>query len=478
MQTNALIKKSEAHYIVNPELTKGKTINIFANENIVKDFSEKTIEQTVNTALTQGVVQINLNADAHEGYGCPIGSVVLTKDSLMLGPVGYDISCSVSYLQTDLAPSVFKEKQVKRDLINKLCEYIPYGIGTTYAPKQIQIDKKTYMEILNKGASGEKLIYKLGINPEWLEHIERESLPADANVLSQNTLRRGDGQVGSLGSGNHFLEAQKVKILDEKLAKKWGISEGVGFLTHCGSRGLGHQIATEYFAKLWDYFEANNIQIYDRELVYAKVGTEIGESYLKSMGCAANFAIINHLVLNTSIKKAINELYPDAKCNLVYLMSHNIMLKENFDGEEYLVHRKGSIKALPPHHPELAYTNYYKTGNPVIIPGSSMSGSVIMVGLYTGKKNFYSLPHGAGRCMSRNEAKRRFTQQYVDSKMDEAGVLFNKRYYPIDEFTEAYKDYNQVIDSVKQADLAKEVARMKPMFVIKGNEDGFGRRRK
>lgn len=477
MPTELLIKKAESHYIVNPDLCKGKTINIFANENIIKELSEKTIQQAINTALTEGVVQINLNADAHEGYGCPIGSVVLTKNTVMLGPIGYDISCSVSYMQTDLSPDIFKEKTAKRELINKLCEYIPYGIGTIYAPKQIQIDKKTYYGILNKGASEKKLLYKLGINPNWTDKIERKSLPADANFLSDNTIRRGDGQIGSLGSGNHFLEAQRVKIIDKELAEKWGISEGVGFLTHCGSRGLGHQIATEYFKKLWDYFDKNNIHIYDRELVYAKIGTEIGESYIKSMGCAANFAIINHLVLNTSIKKAIKELYPNAKCEFIYLISHNIMLKEKINDEEYLVHRKGSIRALPPNHPELEDTKYYKTGHPVIIPGSSISGSSIMVGLETGEKNYYSLPHGAGRCMSRHEAKRRFTQKYVDSKMEDAGVLFNKRYYPIDEYTEAYKEYNQVINSIQEAGLAKMVTKMKPMFVIKGNEDGFRRKK-
>jgi len=254
-----LIKKAPAHYIINPDMSKGKIINIFANENIVNDLSEKTLQQAINTALTEGVVQINLNADAHEGYGCPIGSVVLTKDNVMLGPVGYDISCSVSYLQTDLLPDIFKKKEAKRELINKLCEYIPYGIGTKFAPKQVVIDQKTYFNILNDGAADEKLIQKLGINPNWLDKIERKSLPADASILSQNSLRRGEGQVGSLGSGNHFLEAQTVKIKDKKLAAKWGITEGVGFLTHCGSRGLGHQIATEYFKILWNYFEKKNI---------------------------------------------------------------------------------------------------------------------------------------------------------------------------------------------------------------------------
>lgn len=468
IQSN-LIKKSHAHYIINPELCNGKIVNIFANENIVKGLSEKTIQQAINTALTEGVIQINLSADAHEGYGCPIGSVVLTKENVMLGPIGYDISCSISYLQTDLSPEIFKEKPAKRELINKLCEYVPYGIGTEHAPKQLRIDKKTYFDILNKGASDEELLLKLGINTEWADRLERKSLPADATLLSQNTIRRGDGQIGSIGSGNHFLEAQTVEIKDKKLAAKWGISKGVGFLTHCGSRGLGHQIATEYFEKLWDYFDENNIHIYDRELVYANITTETGKSYLKSMGCAANFAVINHLVLNTSIMKALKELYPSVKCNFVYLISHNLMQKEEVDGEEYLIHRKGSIRAFPAYHPKLKGTKFYETGHPVFIPGTSVSGSSIMVGLETGKKNYYSVPHGAGRCMGRLEAKRQFTQKYVDTKMDEAGILFNKRFYPVDEYTEAYKEHNDVIDSVVQAGLAKEVARLKPMFVIKGD---------
>lgn len=464
-----LIKKSKAHYIINPDLCGGKIVDIFANENIINGLGEKTIQQSINTALTEGVVKINLNADAHEGYGCPIGSVVLTKDTVMLGPIGYDISCSVSYLQTDLSPNIFNDKSVKRELINKLCEYVPYGIGTIHAKKQIKIDKKTYFDILNKGASDENLLRKLGINPEWVNRLERKSLPADASLLSPTVIRRGAGQVGSIGSGNHFLEAQYVTIKNKELASKWGITENLGFLTHCGSRGLGHQIATEYFRKLWEYFDENNINLYDRELVYANINTEIGKNYLKSMGCAANYAIVNHLVLNTSILKALKELYPKVECRFVYLISHNLMQVEEIEGEEFLVHRKGSIRAFPKYHPKLKGTEFYETGHPVIVPGSSISGSSILVGQETGKKNFYSVPHGAGRCMGRAEAKRTFTQKYVDSKMDEAGVLFNKRYYPIDEYNEAYKDYDEVIDSVTQAGLAKEVARLKPMFVIKGD---------
>ena len=446
-----LIKKSEAHYIVDPQYTGGKVVDIFASEKIVSELTEKTIQQAINTALIEGVVKINLNADAHEGYGCPIGSVVATKDIVMLGPVGYDICCSVSYLQTDLPPQELKEKQARRKLINKICEYIPYGTGKNRAPKQIKISKQDYINILNFGASDVELVEKLGIDTAWLEDLERKSLDADASILSDAVIKRGEGQLGSLGSGNHFLEGQKVKIIDKDLCQKWGITEGTGFLTHCGSRGLGHQIATEYFKKLWDYFQANNISIPDRELVYAWTDSEPGRDYILSMGCAANFAIINHLILNTAIKSALEELYPRVNSHFVYMISHNLMQEEN----NLLIHRKGATRAFPEH--------------PVIIPGSSISGSSIMVGLESADKNFYTVPHGAGRAMGRNEAKRRLSQQYVDKKMEEADVLFNKRFYPVDEFTEAYKDYDEVISSVVKAGLAKEVARMKPMFVIKGD---------
>lgn len=467
--SSKLLKQSDAHFIIDPSFCGGKAVDIFASEKLVAGLSDKTIQQAINTATTEGVVKINLNADAHEGYGCPIGSVVATEKTIMLGPVGYDISCSVSYIQTNIPPEWLKDKADRRKLINKICEYVPYGTGTTRAPKQIKIARQTYMDVLNYGASDDALLHKLGINTDWLDHLERRGLPADASLLSKDVLRRGDGQIGSIGSGNHFLEAQRVKILDKDIARKWNIEEGTAFLTHCGSRGLGHQIATEYFVKLWDHFNLNNIPLNDRELVYAYLDSKTGQDYIKSMGCASNFAIINHLILNTAIKSALKELYPQVKCQFVYMISHNLAQEEVIDGKKLLIHRKGATRAFPAQHPMLKGTKFFETGHPVIIPGSSVSGSSIMVGLESGKKNFYTVPHGAGRSMGRNEAKRQFTQEYVDTKMAEADVLFNKRYYPVDEYTEAYKDYNEVISSVKNAGLAKEVARMTPMFVIKGD---------
>lgn len=469
MNNLPLIQKDIAHFIIDPALSEGKIIDIFATEKIVSGFSPKTIEQAINTALTEGVYKINLNADAHEGYGCPIGSVVATENTIMLGPVGYDISCSVSYLQTDLEFSELKTREARRRLINKICEYVPYGIGTERAPKQLEISRQDYHDVLNFGASNKSLMEKFGIDLGWLEHLERLSLPGDVNLLSDRVKKRGDGQIGSIGSGNHFLEAQRVKIVDDRLASLWGISEHIGFLTHCGSRGLGHQIATEYFYKLWDWFDAKNIKLRDKELAYAEINSEHGQNYMYSMGCAANFAIVNHLVLNTSIKLALKELYPGCNVNFVYLLSHNLAQKEKVDSKELYIHRKGGTRAFPAHHPALLGTKFYETGHPVIIPGSSISGSSIMVGLEGAKKNFYTVPHGAGRCMARTEARRRFTQAYVDEMMAKADVLFNKRYYPVDEFSDAYKDYKEVINSVVLSGLASEVAQMKPLFVIKGD---------
>ena len=463
-----IIQKGKAHFIINPELTEGKIVDIFATEPIVKNLSEKTIQQAINTALTEGVYKINLNADAHEGYGCPIGSVVATEKTIMPGPVGYDISCSVSYLQTDIEFEQLESKESRRALINKICEYIPYGTGTERVPKQLKVSRDDYMDILNYGAADGFLMKKLDIDLSWLKNLERKNLPADAKLLSEKTLKRGDGQIGSLGSGNHFLEAQKVKIMDKKIASKWGMSETVAFLTHCGSRGLGHQIALEYFQKLQNWFELKNVKLRDKELVYADIHSLLGHDYYFSMGCAANFAIVNHLVLNTAIKNALSELYPNNKADFVYLISHNLVQKEIINGKELYIHRKGGTRAFGAGHPDLIGTKYYTTGHPVIIPGSSISGSSVMAGDDSTGKNFYTVPHGAGRALGRREAKRTFTQQYVDEQMENADVLFNKRHYPIDEYSEAYKDYDEVIKSVELAGLAKEVARMKPIFVVKG----------
>ncbi|MGD9581796.1 MAG: RtcB family protein [Vampirovibrionia bacterium] len=464
-----LSKLSEAPYIINKELTGDKTIDIFATEEIAKDLEEQTIKQAVNTANTYGVDKINLNADAHIGYGCPIGSVVVTKDTIMPGPIGYDISCSMSYLQTNLPVSLIESKKERRKIIDLLCEYIPNGAGKKRAKKQIKISNNTYIDILRYGASKKEIIEILGINLDWLNKLERTHLEASPDVLSAKTISRGEGQLGSLGSGNHFLEGQKVDIIDSEIATKWGITNNLGFLTHCGSRGLGHQIATEFFDKLYKYSIEKELPVLDKELVYVDAESNLGNKYLLSMGCAANFAIVNHLVINNAIISAMKELYPDIECDLLYHISHNLAQKEVIDDKEYYIHRKGATRAFPKKHEMLKNTDFYDTGHPVIIPGSSISGSSIMVGIESGKKNFYTTPHGCGRAMGRREAKRVLKQDYVNSKMEEANVLTNQRNYPIDEFSEAYKNYDDVINAIEKSGLAREIAKLKPLFVLKDN---------
>jgi tRNA-splicing ligase RtcB len=463
------IKKGEAHYLINPELTGNEKVDVFATAPIINDLSDKTIQQTCNTATTHGVEKINLNADAHEGYGCPIGSVVATKNTIMPGPIGYDISCSMSYIQTDIPVAALESKKLRRKLIDALVTHIPQGTGSKMARNQIKISNKTYKEILEKGASDENLMKQLGIELSWLENLERKSLPADPELLSEKTLKRGENQLGSLGSGNHFLEAQRVEIIDPDLASAWGITENVAILTHCGSRGLGHQIATEFFQKLWSYFADKEIEMKDRELVYADVESALGQKYIKSMGCAANFAIVNHLLINNAIYSALMEIDPAVNCKFVYHISHNLAQKELVGDTEFYIHRKGATRAFPAYHPYLKDTKFYNTGHPVLIPGSSISGSSVMVGLPGNEINFHSTPHGSGRALGRKAARRQFTQQFVNEQMDMADVLSNKRNYPIDEFASAYKDYNEVIKSVVTAGLAREVARLKPLLVIKGN---------
>lgn len=463
------IKKGDSHYSIIKELTGNKQVDIFANEAILKDIDDQTIKQAANTANTDGVYKINLNADAHVGYGCPIGSVVATKKTIMPGPIGYDISCSMSYLQTNLSVDEVESKQVRRKIIDSLCSYIPQGAGSHRVPNQIKITDKVYKSILEHGASENSLMQQLGIDLNWLDNLERKSLPADPNVLSTKTLSRGDGQLGSLGSGNHFLEGQKVEIIDKKIAQVWGINENLGILTHCGSRGLGHQIATEFFDKLRKYAKEKEITLVDRELVFAEANSALGEKYLLSMGCAANFAIVNHLIINTAIYSALMDVFPSVNCRFIYHISHNLAQKEKIGNNEFYIHRKGATRAFTAGHPALEGTKFYDTGHPVLIPGSSISGSSIMVGLPGNEKNFHSTPHGCGRAMGRREAKRLLNQQDVNNRMDEANVLTNRRNYPIDEFADAYKNYNEVIQSIEQADLAREIAKLKPLFVIKGN---------
>ena len=279
-------------------------------------------------------------------------------------------------------------------------------------------------------------------------------------------------QLGSYGGGNHFGECEIVSVNDNAraIAEVFGLIDGhVAFLSHCGSRGFGHNLASGQFKSLQNMFAKWNIPLPggDRDMVYAPLGTAEANNYLDDMALGANFATVNHLLINALVLEAFQEVLPETNGQLVYFISHNIARPEVVDNQKAWVHRKGATRAFPAGHHALRDTPFAETGHPILLPGNPRDGSVVMVAEQGAEKACYSVNHGAGRIMGRRNAMRTLDQSKIDNELNAHDILSNCRNYPKDEAPDAYKDFNEVLHSVKTAGLASEVARLKARFVIK-----------
>lgn len=382
-------------------------------------------------------------------------------------------------------------------MIDAILERTPTGPGRGQrsARKARKVGEALGVKVATDGASPE-VLHALGIPLEWAERCEDAAhvghdgtngalaLRLDwvrANQFS-NFLEKIT-QLGSYGGGNHFGECEVVRLLDNDRARRtadvFGLRDGrVGFLSHCGSRGFGHALASGQFRALQRKFAEWKIPLPggDKELVYAPLGTSEADDYLDDMALGANFATVNHLLINALVLEAFQEIIPGVKGSLVYFISHNIARKEllpdgrgGFAGEGW-VHRKGATRAFPGGHPSLKDTPFAATGHPILLPGNPCAGSVIMTAEPGAEKSAYSVNHGAGRCMGRKAADRALDQKAVDDEFTTNDILTNCRLYPKDEAPAAYKDFDAVLDSVKKAGLASEVARLKARFVIKDSD--------
>ncbi len=281
-------------------------------------------------------------------------------------------------------------------------------------------------------------------------------------------------QLGSYGGGNHFGECEVVEVGDSDRAREtaevFGLKDGnVAFLSHCGSRGFGHNLAAGQFKDLQAKFDQWGTPLpgNDRQLVYAPLGTVEADNYLNDMALGANFATVNHLLINALVLEAFQEVIPGTTGSLVYFISHNIARKEIVDNRPAWVHRKGATRAFPGGHHALRETPFAETGHPILLPGNPRDGSAVMVADAGAEESCFSVNHGAGRILGRRNAKRVLDQETIDNEMDAHDILSNCRKYPKDEAPAAYKDFDEVLRSVKTAGLASEVARLKARFVIK-----------
>jgi tRNA-splicing ligase RtcB len=456
-------------------------VTIYANEELLsKMLSDRTIQQAMNVATLPGVQKhVVVLPDGHEGYGFPVGGVAaMSVDDGVISPggVGYDINCGVRLIRTNL-----DEKDVRpklKDLVNELFRAVPSGVGSEGV---VKLSNAELDEVLTEG-----VYWAIRNGYGWEEDAEvceenGKMNGADPSKVSNMARKRGAPQLGTLGSGNHFLEVQRVdKIYDHEAAKAMGIDhEGqITVLIHCGSRGLGHQICSDYLRVSESALKKYGITLPDRELACVPNSSPEGEAYRKAMYSALNFAWSNRQMITHWTRKAFEKVFnmseSDLGMHLVYDVAHNIAKVEEhkIDGSlrQVVVHRKGATRAFPANRPELP-ERYRSLGQPVLIPGSMGTASWILLGNARSMElTFGSTAHGAGRTMSRAAAKRSYTAQEVQKRLEVRGIYIKAltKEGVVEETPEAYKDVDAVADVSHKVGIATKVARLVPIGVIKG----------
>ena len=463
-----------------PNLGMKVPVKIYADEPLLqKMLSDRTIMQARNVASIPGIVSHSVVLpDGHEGYGFPVGGVAaMDAEEGMISPggAGYDINCGVRLLRSNLTEQTVRSKL--KDLVNDLFSSIPSGVGSKGA---VRLTNSELDEVLVNGVNW-AIDHGYGSSDDSDVCEENGKISgADPNKVSDKARKRGAPQLGSLGSGNHFLEIQKVaEIHDEEAANRMGIKEGtITVLIHCGSRGFGHQVCSDYLRVAEQAMEKYNINLPDRELACVPNTSEEGESYRKAMFAALNYAWSNRQMIThwtrKSFERVFNQTESDLDMKLVYDVAHNIakVEKHNVGGEErkLVVHRKGATRAFPSNRDEIP-SKYRDLGQPVLVPGSMGTSSWILLGKSNSMDlSFGSTAHGAGRTMSRSKARRNYTEDYVKKSLNDKGVFIKAltRDGVVEETPEAYKDVDAVVNVSHNLGIASKVAKLVPIGVIKG----------
>ena len=465
-------------YIVPKSFRPGMRIEglVYANEELLKAIErEQTLMQVANVATLPGLVGRSLAMpDAHQGYGFAIGGVAaadLESGVVSAGGVGFDINCGVRLLASSFS---LPEVRPKLDpLLNQLFRDIPCGTGRRGL---VSLEWKELDRVLLEGAHWAiEAGYGDVADADHMEERGRLS-GADVQEVSQRAKQRGKEQLGTLGSGNHFAEVQYVaEIFDETTASAFGLNlDQIVVLIHTGSRGLGHQVCTDYLEVMQDAMRKYKIEIVDRQLACVPVGSMEGKRYLAAMRGAANFAFANRQMITHWTRRAFERVLGNGDLPVVYDVAHNIAKEEEHlvDGarKRVLVHRKGATRAYPANRPEIP-EDYRHVGQPVLIPGSMGTCSYVLVGTELAmQETFGSTCHGAGRAMSRHAAKKETTAEELVRRLRERGVSVRgaSKSGLTEESPQAYKDVSLVVEVVHQAGIARKVAKLVPIGVIKG----------
>jgi len=473
---NLLRQRSPTAWEIPPQGAMRVPAVIYASEALVRDMDRKVYEQAVNVAALPGVVTAAYAMpDAHWGYGFPIGGVAAFDPDaggvVSAGGVGFDISCGVRCLHTGLRRGDIM--RVQKALADELYHRIPAGVGSTGS---IRLNDAEMDAMLAGGA-------RWAVERGWglgedLERVEEQGRMRGArpDQVSKQAKKRQRDEMGTLGSGNHYLEVQEVSaVFDAEIAACYGLAQGdIVIMIHCGSRGLGHQIGTEFLKRMAIAAAQQGIVLADRELACAPIHSTVGQDYLGAMRAAINCALANRQILTDLVRKVFRDVLPQAQLPLLYDVSHNTCKVETHrvgdETRQLYVHRKGATRAFGPGHPDLPEA-LRAAGQPVLIGGSMGTGSYVLAGTRASEAlAFSSACHGAGRAMSRHQALRSWKGRQVVDDLAARGILIKSPSMRgiAEEAPDAYKDVSAVVDAADAAGLARKVARVEPLICVKG----------
>jgi len=465
------IPVSEKHGMVVPA-------RIYATEQILTSMDSGVFEQVTNVACLPGIRRYALcMPDGHWGYGFPIGGVAAfdPHDGVISpGGVGYDINCGMRLIRTDLTLEDVRPRL--EPLMTELFRKVPAGVGSTGF---VRVNRQEFEEIMRKGAR-----WCVARGYGWqqdLERIEEQGcIPgADPSKISDQAVKRGINQLGTLGSGNHYLEVQvasQERIFDRETAAKLGVTghDQIVVMVHCGSRGFGHQVASDYLKVFEKAMPRYGISVKDQQLACAPFRSPEGQDYFAAMNCAANSAFANRQVITHQIREAFSSVFGQPAeamgMEIVYDVAHNIAKVERYEEGDLVVHRKGSTRAFGPNRPELPDC-YKETGQPVICGGSMETGSYLLVGTERAMhETFGSTMHGSGRTMSRAQAKRSIRGEQLKKDMAQRGIIVKAVSMSglAEEAGFAYKNISAVVETVDRAGITRKVAELRPIGNIKG----------
>jgi len=453
-------------------LIKGKNVDAVVltdRETIDNPSFAEALKQIVNVTHLSGIIAAIAMPDIHWGYGFPIGGVgVFDSEEGVISPggIGFDINCGVRLITTNVHSS--QVRPVMKRLVEEIYKAVPVGVG---ARGPLKMNIRTLREICAEGAFW---AVRNGFGTyEDLEHIEDAGKlsPSNPDWVSKKAFERGADEVGTLGSGNHFIEVQQVQhIYDKALASSFGLFEGQTVISlHTGSRGFGHQVATDYIQIMRNKLTDHNRNLPDKQLINAPFSHNIGRQYFNAMNCAANYAFVNRQIITSLLRRVFSKIIPSCELRILYDVAHNIAKVEKYE-KSVLVHRKGATRALGPGN-ELLSAPFKETGQPVLLPGDMGTASYVLVGTCKAEQmTFGSTAHGAGRVLGRREALRKLDFDAVLSSLKEKRieVMSKGKKTLVEEASEAYKNVDLVVEIVHQLGISMKVARLVPMGVVKG----------